>query len=80
MTFSGWLTIVLFVYVATAFSVHIPWGEVIASTFWPLLSAAAFNYFHLPPVGKLTLSDLCCFIKTDAHSLKWSKSLNTSDS
>jgi NRAMP (natural resistance-associated macrophage protein)-like metal ion transporter len=30
-----YLTFVLFVYVAAAFSVHVPWGEVLASTFLP---------------------------------------------
>jgi NRAMP (natural resistance-associated macrophage protein)-like metal ion transporter len=32
------LTLVLFAYVATAFSVHVPWGEVLASTFIPRVS------------------------------------------
>jgi len=32
------LTLVLFVYVATAFTVHIPWGKVFAATFVPALS------------------------------------------
>ncbi|HSM94483.1 MAG TPA: divalent metal cation transporter [Rhizomicrobium sp.] len=33
-----YLTLVLFVYVAAAFSVHIPWGQVAAATFIPKLS------------------------------------------
>jgi len=32
------LTLVLFVYVATAFTIHIPWGQVLISTFAPTLS------------------------------------------
>jgi two-component system, OmpR family, sensor histidine kinase KdpD len=40
-------------------------GVVVVSTFWGLwfgvamsvLSAAAFNFFHLPPVGKFTIAD-----------------------
>jgi len=32
------LTLVLFVYVATIFTVHIPWGKVLTSTFAPTLS------------------------------------------
>ena len=32
------LTLVLFVYVAAAFSIHVPWGKVAASTFVPALS------------------------------------------
>jgi Mn2+/Fe2+ NRAMP family transporter len=32
------LTLVLFVYVATAFTVHIPWGKVLVATFVPTLS------------------------------------------
>ena len=32
------LTLVLFAYVATAFSVHVPWGDVLAATFVPQLS------------------------------------------
>jgi NRAMP (natural resistance-associated macrophage protein)-like metal ion transporter len=32
------LTLVLFAYVATAFSVHVPWGEVLAATFIPHVS------------------------------------------
>jgi NRAMP (natural resistance-associated macrophage protein)-like metal ion transporter len=39
--YAGYLkiaTFVLFAYVATAFTVHIPWGEVLASTFLPRLS------------------------------------------
>ncbi|MBS0471153.1 MAG: divalent metal cation transporter [Proteobacteria bacterium] len=30
-----YLTLVLFVYVAAAFSIHVPWGEVALSTLWP---------------------------------------------
>jgi NRAMP (natural resistance-associated macrophage protein)-like metal ion transporter len=33
------LTLVLFVYVAAAFSVHVPWGAVVTSTFVPSVSA-----------------------------------------
>jgi two-component system sensor histidine kinase KdpD len=54
--------------------VYLP-GVLIVSTFWgwayglltAVLSAGAFNFFHLPPVGRLTLSDsrnwvaLCAF-------------------
>ncbi len=32
------LTMALFIYVATAFTVHIPWGEVVRATVWPTLS------------------------------------------
>jgi NRAMP (natural resistance-associated macrophage protein)-like metal ion transporter len=32
------LTLVLFAYVATAFSVHVPWGEVLGATFIPRIS------------------------------------------
>jgi NRAMP (natural resistance-associated macrophage protein)-like metal ion transporter len=33
-----WLTVALFAYVATAFAVHIPWGQVLHDTFVPTLS------------------------------------------
>ena len=33
-----YLTLVLFVYVAAAFSVHVPWLEVLKATVWPALS------------------------------------------
>ena len=40
-------------------------GVVVVSTYWgirlgfatALLSAVAYNYFHLPPIGRLTLAD-----------------------
>jgi NRAMP (natural resistance-associated macrophage protein)-like metal ion transporter len=38
------LTLVLFLYVATAFTVHIPWGEVFARAIWP---AAEINRDYL---------------------------------
>jgi NRAMP (natural resistance-associated macrophage protein)-like metal ion transporter len=33
-----WLTLVLFVYVITAFSIEVPWGEVLKATFLPRVS------------------------------------------
>jgi len=33
--FLKWLTLSLFAYVAVAFIVHVPWGEVAIRTFWP---------------------------------------------
>jgi len=33
-----WLTLALFAYVATAFAVHVPWGQVLHDTFVPTLS------------------------------------------
>jgi NRAMP (natural resistance-associated macrophage protein)-like metal ion transporter len=38
------LTLALFLYVATAFTVHIPWGEALASAIWP---AAKINRDYL---------------------------------
>lgn len=39
-----WLTLVLFAYVATVFVVHVPWSEVLHSTFLPRIEFKA-NYF-----------------------------------
>lgn len=36
-----WLTMTIFAYVATAFVVHIPWGETLKATFWPHISLSA---------------------------------------
>jgi NRAMP (natural resistance-associated macrophage protein)-like metal ion transporter len=33
-----WLTLVLLAYVGTVFVVHVPWGEVLASTVWPRIA------------------------------------------
>jgi two-component system sensor histidine kinase KdpD len=44
------------VYLLAVLLVSAYWGFLLG-VFTSLLSAAAFNYFHLPPLGKLTLSD-----------------------
>ena len=44
VSFLKWLTLSLLAYAAVLFTVHVPWGEVAARTFWPTLrldSAAA---------------------------------------
>ena len=33
-----WLTVTLLAYVAVAFTVHVPWGEVAVRTLWPRIS------------------------------------------
>ncbi|MDP9127210.1 MAG: divalent metal cation transporter [Pseudomonadota bacterium] len=42
-----WLTLSLFAYVATVFTVHVPWGTVAQELFWPTLS---FNSAYLTAV------------------------------
>jgi two-component system sensor histidine kinase KdpD len=44
------------VYLPAVLLISAYWGFVLGFL-TSLLSAAAFNYFHLPPIGKLTLSD-----------------------
>jgi NRAMP (natural resistance-associated macrophage protein)-like metal ion transporter len=55
------LTLVLFLYVATAFTVHIPWGEAFARAVWP---AAEINRDYLLMVVAVlgtTISPYLCF-------------------
>ncbi|MDQ6775364.1 MAG: DUF4118 domain-containing protein, partial [Actinomycetota bacterium] len=44
------------VYLPAVLLISAYWG-LFLGFFTSLLSAAAFNYFHLPPIGKLSLSD-----------------------
>jgi NRAMP (natural resistance-associated macrophage protein)-like metal ion transporter len=55
------LTVVLFVYVATAFSVHIPWSEVIASTLVPSVSLSRDQLLTIVAVFGTTISPYLFF-------------------
>ena len=55
------LTVVLFVYVATAFSVHIPWGEVIAATLVPDVSLSRDQLLTIVAVFGTTISPYLFF-------------------
>ncbi|HUJ03460.1 MAG TPA: divalent metal cation transporter [Rhizomicrobium sp.] len=55
------LTMVLFVYVAAAFSVHIPWGEVALSTFLPALSLKKDYLLTIVAVFGTTISPYLFF-------------------
>jgi Mn2+/Fe2+ NRAMP family transporter len=39
-----WMTLVLFLYVATAFSVQIPWSAALVSTIWPEIKWAQITF------------------------------------
>jgi len=55
------LTVVLFVYVATAFSVHIPWGTVMASTLIPEVSLGRDQLLTIVAVFGTTISPYLFF-------------------
>ena len=59
--FLKFLTLVLFVYVAAAFSVHVPWGEVLASTFLPSLSVDRDYLLTIVAVFGTTISPYLFF-------------------
>jgi NRAMP (natural resistance-associated macrophage protein)-like metal ion transporter len=62
--YAGYLkiaTFVLFVYVATAFTVHMPWGEVFAATFIPHLSLDRDMLLTLVAVFGTTISPYLFF-------------------
>ncbi len=55
------LTLVLFVYVAVALSVHVPWGEVAAATFLPKLSLSKDELLTVVAVFGTTISPYLFF-------------------
>jgi NRAMP (natural resistance-associated macrophage protein)-like metal ion transporter len=55
------LTLVLFAYVVAAFSVHIPWGEVLAATFVPRLSWTSDYMLMLVAIFGTTISPYMFF-------------------
>jgi len=62
--YAGYLklaTFILFVYVATAFTVHMPWGEVLAATFLPHLSLDRDMLLTLVAVFGTTISPYLFF-------------------
>ena len=56
-----WLTLTIFAYVATAFVVHIPWGETLKQTFWPQVSLSADYLTALIAVFGTTISPYLFF-------------------
>ncbi len=56
-----YLTMVLFVYVATAFSVSIPWGQVLVATFLPSLSLGKDELLTVVAVFGTTISPYLFF-------------------
>ncbi len=64
--YAGYLkltTFVLFVYVATAFTIHIPWGEVFAATFLPRISMNRDMLLMLVAVFGTTISPYLFFCR-----------------
>jgi NRAMP (natural resistance-associated macrophage protein)-like metal ion transporter len=57
-----YLTLVLLVYVATAFSVHVPWGEVLISTLVPTVSMNRDLLLTVVAVFGTTISPLPLFL------------------
>jgi NRAMP (natural resistance-associated macrophage protein)-like metal ion transporter len=55
------LTVVLFAYVIVAFSIHIPWGEVIAGTVWPRVSLTKDMLLTVVAVFGTTISPYLFF-------------------
>nr|WP_035459779.1 divalent metal cation transporter [Microvirga flocculans] len=55
------LTLVLFAYVAAAFSVHVPWAEVFAATFLPRFSSNADYWFLVVAILGTTISPYLFF-------------------
>ena len=56
-----WLTLTIFAYVATAFVVHIPWGETLKQTFWPHVSFSPDYLTSLIAVFGTTISPYLFF-------------------
>src|SRR5579871_3145308 len=56
-----WLTLVLFTYVATAFAVHVPWGQVLRSTVMPSFQATSGYWMGLVAVLGTTISPYLFF-------------------
>jgi NRAMP (natural resistance-associated macrophage protein)-like metal ion transporter len=76
-----WLTIVVFAYVVTAFFVHIPWAEVLRSTFVPSVTFSRNFFAALTAVLGTTISPYLFFwqasqeaeevrVNADEHPLK----------
>src|SRR5580658_4536346 len=55
------LTLVLFLYVATAFTVHIPWGEAFARAVWPAAEVSRDYLFMVVAVLGTTISPYLFF-------------------
>ena len=55
------LTLVLFLYVATAFTVHIPWGKALARAFWPAAEVNRDYLFMVVAVLGTTISPYLFF-------------------
>jgi len=55
------LTLILFVYVAAAFTVHIPWAEALKETFWPTISWDADYLLTVVAVFGTTISPYLFF-------------------
>jgi NRAMP (natural resistance-associated macrophage protein)-like metal ion transporter len=59
--FLKFLTLVLFLYVATAFTVHIPWSQALLATFWPKPSADPDYFLMVVAVLGTTISPYLFF-------------------
>jgi len=55
------MTLTLFLYVATAFTVHIPWGEALLATIWPNASLSADYFLMIVAVLGTTISPYLFF-------------------
>jgi NRAMP (natural resistance-associated macrophage protein)-like metal ion transporter len=61
VNFLKWLTLVLFAYVATVFFIHVPWGQVLRSTFIPAIEFKPKYFAGLIAVLGTTISPYLFF-------------------
>jgi NRAMP (natural resistance-associated macrophage protein)-like metal ion transporter len=63
-----WLTVVLFAYVAAAFTIHVPWGKVLVATFFPSVSGNSEYWMALVAVLGTTISPYLFFWQTSQEA------------
>ncbi len=61
VSYLKWLTLALFAYVATAFAVHVSWGQALKATVWPTLSWNAESMTALIALLGTTISPYLFF-------------------
>lgn len=68
-----WLTLVLFAYVATVFTVNVKWTEALAATFWPTISFNKDYLLVVVAVFRTTISPYLFFGRRHKRSRRWSR-------
>src|ERR1019366_8268177 len=68
VSYLKWLTLGLFAYVATAFAVHVSWGQALKATFWPTLSWNAESMTALIALLGTTISPYLFFWQASAEA------------